>query len=96
MNLLTGPEAEKYNAPTIGIRPEHITISNESGLWEGVVGVSEHLGSDSFFHVQCDAFEKPLTVRAGGGLELSYGTKVFLSPDTTHMHYFDEAGLRIE
>ena len=96
MNLLTGSEAEKHNAHTIGIRPEHIAISNESGQWEGTVGVSEHLGSDSFFHVQCDAFEKPLTVRADGGVQLSYGSKIFLTPDTTHMHYFDDQGLRIE
>lgn len=96
MNLLTGTEAAKHQAQTIGIRPEHLSISNESGLWEGTVGVSEHLGSDSFFHVQCDDFENPLTVRAGGGLELSYGTKVFLSPDMTHMHRFDDKGLRIE
>ena len=96
MNLLTGPEAEKQNAHTIGIRPEHIAISNESGPWEGTVGVSEHLGSDSFFHVQCDAFEDPLTVRAGGGIELDYGAKVFLTPDDTHMHRFDKEGLRIE
>lgn len=96
MNLLTGVEAKKHNAATIGIRPEHLSISNESGMWEGTVGVSEHLGSDSFFHVQCDAFENPLTVRAGGGIELSYGSKVFLTPDTTHLHRFDEKGLRIE
>ncbi len=96
MNLLTGAEAQKHNATTIGIRPEHLSISNESGTWEGTVGVSEHLGSDSFFHVQCAAFENPLTVRADGGLELSYGSKVFLSPDMAHMHYFDANGLRIE
>ncbi len=96
MNLLTGPEAKKHNAHIIGIRPEHIAISNDEGMWQGTVGVSEHLGSDSFLHVQCDAFEEPLTVRADGGLELSYGTKVFLTPDMAHMHYFDENGLRIE
>ena len=96
MNLLTGAEAAKHKAHTIGIRPEHITISNDNGMWEGTVGVSEHLGSDSFFHVQCGDFEHPLTVRAGGELELKYGARVFLTPDTTHMHYFDENGLRIE
>jgi len=96
MNLLSGVEAEKYNAHTIGTRPEHIAISNESGMWEGTVGVSEHLGSDSFFHVQCDAFEHPLTVRASGELQLSYGAKVFLTPDVAHLHKFDSAGLRIE
>ena len=95
MNLLEGPEAAKHNATTIGIRPEHIDISNESGLWEGVVGVSEHLGSDSFFHVKCDLFEHPLTVRASGEIQLSYGAKIFLSPNLEHLHTFDADGLRI-
>ena len=95
MNLLRGPEADKHDAATIGIRPEHLRISNSEGAWEGTVGVSEHLGSDTFFHVNCDAFPEPLTVRAGGEVDISYGDKVFLSPDPAHLHRFDENGLRI-
>ncbi len=94
MNLLTGPEAARHNAHTIGIRPEHLTISDQAGDWEGIVGVSEHLGSDTFCHVKCNAFDKPLTVRAGGELDFDYGAKVFLTPEATHLHYFDEQGLR--
>jgi multiple sugar transport system ATP-binding protein len=56
MNLLEGSEAAAHNAHTIGIRPEHISISTDQGDWEGVVGVTEHLGSDTFFHVSCPAF----------------------------------------
>ena len=96
MNLMTGPEAKKLNAHTIGIRPEHIAISDDSGMWEGQIGVAEHLGSDTFFHVKCDAFEEPLTVRASGELSINYGDKIFLSPDMPNMHYFDESGLRID
>jgi multiple sugar transport system ATP-binding protein len=36
-----------------------------------------------------------LTVRASGELDLAYGQKVFLTPDLTHLHRFDAAGLRI-
>ncbi len=95
MNLLEGPEAAKHSAHTIGIRPEHISISEEEGTWAGVVGVSEHLGSDTFFRVKCDAFPEPLTVRASGERDLNYGAKVFLTPDAMHLHRFDAAGLRI-
>ena len=95
MNLLEGPEADKFDAHTIGIRPEHIAISETSGDWAGVVGMSEHLGSDTFFHVSCEAFPEPLTVRASGELALSYGAKVFLTPDQVHLHRFDAAGHRI-
>ena len=96
MNLLTGAEASKLDAHTFGIRPEHINISNEKGMWEGTVGVAEHLGSDTFIHVKCDAFDEPLTVRADGEIELDYGDKVFLTPDMNHMHFFDANGLRVE
>ena len=96
MNLLSGSEAARRDAHTIGIRPEHLTISDQAGDWEGTVGVSEHLGSDTFFHVQCDVFDTPLTVRTDGELDLQYGGKVFLSPDAAHLHRFDEKGLRIE
>ena len=96
MNLLDGPEASKHNAHTIGTRPEHISISETEGDWAGTVGVSEHLGSDTFFHVKCDAFPEPLTVRAGGELQLSYGARVYLTPDPAHLHRFDDNGLRLE
>ena len=96
MNLLEGPEAAKHNAKTIGIRPEHISISQDAGDWQGTVGVSEHLGSDTFFHVKCVDFDQPLTVRASGALELGYGAKVFLTPELSHLHRFDDQGLRLE
>ncbi|SFD58168.1 sorbitol ABC transporter ATP-binding protein/mannitol ABC transporter ATP-binding protein [Sulfitobacter brevis] len=94
MNLLSGPEIADYNAHTIGTRPEHIAISQTEGVWEGTVGVSEHLGSDTFVHVKCAAFPEPLTVRVRGELDLSYGSTVFLTPDPEHLHRFDAQGLR--
>ncbi len=96
MNLIDGSEAAKHDAATIGIRPEHIEISPDQGTWKGTVGVSEHLGSDTFFHVQCSASRTPLTVRAPGELALGYGAEVYLTPRTEHVHRFDQAGLRIE
>ena len=54
MNFVKGPEAAKHNAATIGVRPEHITLSTTEGMWKGKVGVAEHLGSDTFLHVHAD------------------------------------------
>lgn len=95
MNLITGPEAEKYGAHTIGIRPEHIEISENTGTWKGVVGVSEHLGSDTFFHVQSPVSATPLTVRASGEMTREYGAEIYLTPRTEYLHRFDSEGLRI-
>jgi multiple sugar transport system ATP-binding protein len=95
MNLIEGPEAAKHNAKTIGIRPEHIQVSGDSGEWKGRVGVAEHLGSDTFFHVTVDGFAEPLTVRAGGEVGFNYGDTIYLTPDYAQLHRFDEKGLRI-
>ena len=63
MNFIKGAEAARHGAATIGIRPEHIKVSAasdpDSGQWEGIVGVSEHLGSDTFFHVSCEISDTP-------------------------------------
>jgi len=96
MNLIEGPEAQKHDAVTIGIRPEHIEISHADGIWKGTVGVSEHLGSDTFFHVQCNASKEPLTVRATGEMALQYGEEIYLTPRPEHLHRFDGHGLRLE
>ncbi|MEJ6392605.1 ABC transporter ATP-binding protein [Gymnodinialimonas sp. 2305UL16-5] len=95
MNLITGKLAEAQGATTIGIRPEHISVSSESGDWKGTVGVSEHLGSDTFFHVTCDGMSEPLTVRVGGEVDIHYGDTIFLTPDAQQLHRFDADGLRI-
>ncbi|MHA3976747.1 ABC transporter ATP-binding protein [Halovulum sp. GXIMD14794] len=95
MNLLTGAEADKRGAHTIGIRPEHITASPTEGDWKGKVGVSEHLGSDTFFHVHLEGREDPVTVRAGGEVSLHAGDTIYLTPDEERIHRFDQQGLRI-
>jgi multiple sugar transport system ATP-binding protein len=95
MNLIGGAVAKERDAATIGIRPEHISASQDAGDWHGKVGVSEHLGSDTFFHVTCDGIEDPVTVRVGGEVDLHYGDHVWLSPDLSQLHRFDEQGLRV-
>jgi len=95
MNLIGGAEAEKHNAHTIGIRPEHIDVSDHEGPWRGTVGVSEHLGSDTFFHINGTGLADALTVRASGEVGLNRGDTIFLTPQADKIHRFDQQGLRI-
>ena len=95
MNLILGPEAAKHGAHTIGIRPEHIDVSTTEGTWSGVVKVSEHLGSDTFFHVYDTGLTEMMTVRARGEVGLRHGDRVFLTPREESLHRFDANGLRI-
>jgi multiple sugar transport system ATP-binding protein len=90
MNLVTGAEAARHNATTIGVRPEHLDIVAD-GPWQGVVGLSEHLGSDTFLKVAVPGME-PITVRAGGELNLHHGDKIGLAPQPGKLHRFGADG----
>ncbi len=92
MNLIGGAEAARHNAATIGVRPEHITIGD--GPWEGVVGLSEHLGSDTFLRVEVPGVG-PLTVRGSGEVAASYGDKVRLAPQPGRIHRFGADGVAL-
>ncbi len=96
MNFITGEEAAKHDAHTIGIRPEHIAVSDSSGEWSGVVSVSEHLGSDTFFHVHETGLAETITVRADGEVGFRHGDRIHLTPRADVIHRFDAQGLRIE
>jgi multiple sugar transport system ATP-binding protein len=91
MNLIEGAEAAKHNAHTIGVRPEHVTVGD--GPWEGVVGLSEHLGSDSFLKVAVDGIGT-LTVRAPGEVQARHGDRIRLAP-AGKIHRFDANGLAL-
>ena len=95
MNQITGAEAAKHDATTIGIRPEHIQVSATEGMWKGRVGVSEHLGSDTFFYVHDTGLADDITVRVNGEFELHSGDDVYLTPDLDKLHRFNAEGLRI-
>jgi len=91
MNFIDGAEAAKHGAHAIGVRPEHIGLSVTEGAWAGEVGVAEHLGSDTFLHVNCGVLGT-LTVRAEGERSLSHGEKVWLTPQPGRIYRFDKDG----
>ena len=96
MNFSQGEEASRRGAVTIGIRPEHIDVLSEAGIWHGTVGVAEHLGSDTFLHVHDTGLADSITIRAPGDVNFKYGDKISLSPREDVIHKFDAQGQRIE
>ena len=95
MNFMSGEVASGLGAHTIGIRPEHISVSQSEGQWSGVVGVSEHLGSDTFFHVHDTGVSDLVAVRADGEVGIQHGDRIYLTPRADAIHRFDERGDRI-
>ena len=95
MNFIGGEVAKERGAATIGIRPEHIDISSTDGVWQGVVGVSEHLGSDTFLYVHETGLADKITVRSSGEVDFKHGDTIFMTPRADMIHKFDEGGLRL-
>jgi multiple sugar transport system ATP-binding protein len=90
MNFVGGEEASRYNAATIGIRPEHITL-DRSGPHAGAIRLAEHLGSDTFLHI--DAGELGAFVaRATGEFSAEAGNAVQFSFPAERIHRFDTSG----
>ncbi|WP_373505470.1 ABC transporter ATP-binding protein [Aestuariivirga sp.] len=91
MNFIGGEEASKRGARTIGIRPEHIDIVAEGAGWPCRIVLTEHLGADTFLHVERDGNEK-LVVRAPGDFRGKPGDRIGITPQEARIHRFDEAG----
>ncbi len=94
MNQIEGPEAAKHGVTTIGIRPEHVSVSKTEGMWKGKVGVAEHLGSDTFIHVHDTGLMDMITVRISGDIQVRHGDTIYLTPDMDKLHKFDAQGSR--
>jgi multiple sugar transport system ATP-binding protein len=90
MNLIEGAEAAKHGAKTIGIRPEHIDVTPD-GAWQGVVGLSEHLGSDTFLKVNAGDLGT-LTLRASGEVSYHHGDTIRFAPQAGKMMRFGTDG----
>ena len=90
MNMVEGAEAAKHGAKTIGVRPEHISVSTTpvEGAWKGTVGVAEHLGPDTFIHVAHRA-SAPSTSAPTARSRSHHGDTVYLTPNPERIHRFD-------
>ena len=91
MNFVTGEAAQKLKAHTAGVRPEHINVDAKSGTWQATVALTEHLGADTFLHVDAKNLGR-LTVRAPGEIAVAPGDKVWLTPVAERIHRFDGSG----
>ncbi|MEM7213749.1 MAG: ABC transporter ATP-binding protein [Pseudomonadota bacterium] len=94
MNFIEGPEAEKFDAAAIGIRPEHLSLSTAEGTWRGKVNVAEHLGSDTFLYVTVEQIGQ-VTARVDGEFGAGHGDTVYLTPAAEKLHRFNREGLAV-
>jgi multiple sugar transport system ATP-binding protein len=91
MNFIGGEKAKAFNADTLGIRGEHITIVPGNGTWTGTVIHTENLGADSYVYLEMGT-EEPVVVRLDGANSYKSGDTVHISPMADKIHRFDGAG----
>jgi len=94
MNFIEGGYAQGMGGHTVGVRPEHVTLSKDSGDWKGKVMVAEHLGADTFLHVEVEGLG-PITARGVGEFGARAGDTVYLTPDKSRIHRFNDRGMAI-
>jgi multiple sugar transport system ATP-binding protein len=87
MNFVDGARLGDPGAKTIGIRPEHIGLSRESGDWKGKVIHVEHLGADTIVYIESDQVGL-ITVRLFGEHRYAPDDIVFATPMVGSMHRF--------
>lgn len=92
--FIGSPKMNFLENNTIGVRPEHIALSDKGGEWQGTVKFAEHLGSDTFLHVDGGS-RGNITVRAVGESNFHVGEHVFMTPDQNRIHRFDKEGRAI-
>jgi multiple sugar transport system ATP-binding protein len=92
--FIGSPKMNIIEDNTLGIRPEHIQLDAKKGDWKGTVILSEHLGSDTFLHIDGGPRGR-LTVRAPGENNLGPGSSVFMTPEKNRIHRFDKDGKAI-
>jgi multiple sugar transport system ATP-binding protein len=78
---------------TVGIRPEHITLS-DSGAIEGTVIASEMLGSETIVFANLQSGEN-VTASIPGIRSVRPGAMVRFSVDRRFVHVFDEKGITL-
>ncbi|PRY84808.1 ABC transporter ATP-binding protein [Donghicola tyrosinivorans] len=91
MNFLQGPKpwASAPQGALIGIRPEHITLSQTGGQWPATVRHVEHLGGETLVHLDSECVGS-LTVKVTGDLSAQAGTTLHASPRPEMLHVFTD------
>jgi multiple sugar transport system ATP-binding protein len=93
MNFIAG-ERLNDRARTVGVRPEHISVSHSAGDWKGTVIHAEHLGADTNLYLDTEKAGL-ITVRIFGVYDAEAGATLFATPDPAKVYRFDAEGRTI-
>jgi multiple sugar transport system ATP-binding protein len=90
MNLIDAERLGENGYKTLGVRPEHISLSREAGQWSGKVEHVEHLGAETIVYIASEKVGS-LTIKLFGEHPYAPDDIVHASPNGT-THRFDAEG----
>ena len=93
MNLIEGARLGD-SARTVGVRPEHISVSDQGGAWKGTVMHAEHLGADTNVYLETEQAGL-ITIRIFGEYRAEPGATLYATPDPARTYRFDEKGMTV-
>jgi multiple sugar transport system ATP-binding protein len=91
MNLIARRTDDDDTVVTIGVRPEHLVLSDDGSRWRGAVVHSEDLGADHMIYVDVGAME-PLSIRQSGKATVPLGQMVGIAVHDDNIYRFDRSG----
>src|SRR5690606_22050087 len=91
MNFIEAARLGETGAATIGVRPEHVTLSREGGEWHGKIIHVEHLGADTIVYMESEQAGL-ITARLFGEHAYAADETVHATPDASKLHRFDAEG----
>jgi multiple sugar transport system ATP-binding protein len=91
MNFIDATRLGEDRAKTIGVRPEHLSVSASEGTWKGTVVHAEHLGADTNLYLDCEKAGL-ITVRIFGVYNAEPGATLYATPDPGRTYRFDAQG----
>jgi len=93
MNFINGEFAGRYDATTLGIRPEHLSVETDGPI-KGTLKHAEKLGNETFAYVNAGDLGD-VTARVDGTLALEPGNAITLGFAQEHLYRFDSQGQRL-
>ncbi len=93
MNFIDGSRLGE-TAATVGIRPEHLSVSATDGAWKGTVVHAEHLGADTNLYLDTETAGL-VTARLFGEYQAAPGATLYATPDPARTFRFDRDGKTI-
>jgi multiple sugar transport system ATP-binding protein len=91
MNFIPAARLGIAGAETIGIRPEHVSVSAAGGSWRGIAVHVEHLGPDTNVYLEIEG-AGTITARVFGEAAFEPGATLYASADPRRVYRFDADG----